>query len=252
MSILSPYTAVPELLLRPGSKTGRLRIQGKVLSDDQVIEWKCLAAQIRSVSITSFGPPPPLNPAVPVDNEHYVEATEAGVVARINGRMLDPLGRLFAYQGLRLRFADRATGQKAIKGFEPDCIVQISADDGTCRVPSEFKTPWTTDLSDLDPDDELQVLAQIAGYMNAYSCRFGFVCTYDAVILLKRVGTYRFMVSEPFNAIQPSSGGGGGGWRNPQVSATEALWWVALQAQANKDIQLNGSFILGHNLRNHR
>ncbi|KAE8365508.1 hypothetical protein BDV27DRAFT_156797 [Aspergillus caelatus] len=211
MSILSPYTAVPELLLRPGSKTGRLRIQGKVLSDDQVIEWKCLAAQIR------------------------------------------PTLRL---PRASTTIADRATGQKAIKGFEPDCIVQISADDGTCRVPGEFKTPWTTDLSDLDPDDELQVLAQIAGYMNAYSCRFGFVCTYDAVILLKRVGTYRFMVSEPFKAIQPSPGG-----RNPQVSATEALWWVALQARSNwkwtgpaadPNNLLNGSFILGHNLRNHR
>ncbi|KAJ1717276.1 hypothetical protein F9C07_2238404 [Aspergillus flavus] len=37
------------------------------------------------------------------------------------------------------------------------------------------------------------------------------------------------MVSEPFKATQPSPGEA----INPQVSATEALWWVALQARSN-------------------
>ncbi|KAE8338881.1 hypothetical protein BDV24DRAFT_165836 [Aspergillus arachidicola] len=119
MSNLTPYTAVPELLLRPGSKTGRSRARKKVLSVDQVIEWKDLAADIRAVSIASFGPPLPLDPAVPVDNEHYVVATEAGVAARTNGRMLEPLGRLFAYQGLRLRFADRAKGKRQSRASNP-------------------------------------------------------------------------------------------------------------------------------------
>lgn len=36
-----------------------------------------------------------LIPAVPVDNEHYIVATEAGVAARAIGQMLDPLYRLF-------------------------------------------------------------------------------------------------------------------------------------------------------------
>ncbi|KAE8338882.1 hypothetical protein BDV24DRAFT_137070 [Aspergillus arachidicola] len=65
------------------------------------------------------------------------------------------------------------------------------------------------------------------------------------------------MVSEPFKATQPSSGEA----IYPQVSATEALWWVALQARSNwkwawpaadPDNLLDGSFILGHDLRNRR
>ena len=36
-----------------------------------------------------------LIPAMPVDNEHYIVATEAGVAARTISQMLDPLCRLF-------------------------------------------------------------------------------------------------------------------------------------------------------------
>ncbi|OJJ95359.1 hypothetical protein ASPACDRAFT_48108 [Aspergillus aculeatus ATCC 16872] len=173
MPVKNPYAAVPSLLVRPGLKTRRSRAPDKILSEDQIMEWKDLAMLIRADSTAAFGSPPPVDFTAAVVEEKYVVATKAGVAARVNAQILDPLCRLFEANKCTLRFADRATGQDAIKGFEPDCTLQITAEDGKCKAPGEFKTPWSTDLFIPDPDDKrrfLGVYIWLLGYPPQSMC----------------------------------------------------------------------------------
>ncbi|PYH88786.1 hypothetical protein BO71DRAFT_298443, partial [Aspergillus ellipticus CBS 707.79] len=57
---------------------------------------------------------------------------------------------------------------------------------GRARVVGEFKTPWTTDLSEPRSKDTRKVLGQVARYMAHYTCTYGFVSTYEESIFAKR------------------------------------------------------------------
>ncbi|PYH85385.1 hypothetical protein BO82DRAFT_398809 [Aspergillus uvarum CBS 121591] len=263
MSTTSIYNPLAPLLRREGTRTRRARRPG-ILSEHQIAPWVGLPQEIRRLAVSKLGEPSGVAP--PRRPEEYIVATEAGVSARIIGNALDEIGRVFAKEKVHVRFADRATGSHAVPGDDPDGMVQGTMADGTCRIVAEFKTPWTTNLGKFTSKKRRQLLdalmdsgwakAQIAAYMNAYSCRFGFVSTYDQTILIKRAGKYRFLVSDVFEASQVSAGT----VEAPQISTREALWYLAMQARysvdwkwtwrpADRAALINGSFNLGHDIR---
>ncbi|KAJ9299939.1 hypothetical protein DTO271G3_2823 [Paecilomyces variotii] len=83
-------------------------------------------------------------------------------------------------------------------GEIPDFI--LFGQNGTTALVGEIKTPWTTDLDNMDDDDFKSVWGQIARYMDDCHCRYGVVSTYRQTVFVKRTGDYTFARSQVVTA----------------------------------------------------
>lgn len=67
------------------------------------------------------------------------------------------------------------------------------------------------------------MIGQAAVYMDTYGCKFGFVSTYMETVFLKRVSTFRFLVSPVIQADQHSTVN--------ELSARECFYFLAEMAR---------------------
>ena len=152
------WSALPELLISQGEKTGPSRSRD-LLSEDQIAEWKTFENEVREDTKAKNGNPEQALISPPTVDS-YVVATEDGIQARFIEQVCSEIGKVFEAQGISVRFADRSTGQHAITGHNPDVIIQGSSQDGTTKVAGEMKTPWTTTLMSMDSKSIRRVLGR--------------------------------------------------------------------------------------------
>ncbi|PLB52505.1 hypothetical protein P170DRAFT_423372 [Aspergillus steynii IBT 23096] len=185
------YGRLSEIVIRPEPKTERSR-RNWILSEDQVLDWPEFKREVRAITTKHLGEPQP-QAALPPAQGHYVVGAEPGITSCIISGALEQVGQVLEAQGVRVRYGDRATGPRLIGTYYPDVIGQRSVEVGETRIAGEVKVPWNTSL---EPGRDLhRVLGQVAKYMDTYGCSYGFACTYEKLVLVKRFDMFRFKVS---------------------------------------------------------
>lgn len=140
------YSRIPDLLKGQGNLTGPSR-GSWILSNHQIRPWAGFLQAARNYTNGLLGQIPAGLAAMPVDREVYVVANEDGVKARFIENVCGAVGKVCAFQGVNVRFADIQAAKSPPNPCEkpyPDTSIQTV--DGEPRAVAEIKTPWITDL----------------------------------------------------------------------------------------------------------
>lgn len=239
------YAPLPRLQEAPSKTLGRATSTHSKLIG-RVTHWATFEQEVRYYTNQHLAPTAPPIHYVTRDMLHFCDretvlcATEQGVVSRFHQQVSHTMNDVAHSLGLGYTLGDWYNNQNAT--LLPDIAIW---DRGTAPfstvIAGEAKTPWTqldwphiiVPASNTLTGPAVHSIAQIAGYMDAFNLRYGFLTSYEMTYCLERrpsTDDSNAMVLAISNGIrfdQPSSPTTGA------VSTRECMLGLMLMVQTN-------------------
>ncbi|KAJ9269661.1 hypothetical protein DTO212C5_4272 [Paecilomyces variotii] len=150
------------------------------LERNQLSYWVDFATQARKFSQSPYIlqqiPPPDYTPLPKQPQEILIVANKSGIIGRFLNNLAVKVAQIYHRLSLPI-FADSQTGRNYPKGYVQGEIPNfiLLGQNRTTTLIGEIKTPWTTDLDNIDNNNFKSIWGQIARYMDDCHCRYSVV-----------------------------------------------------------------------------